>query len=251
MTARDITRVRDAVIFNIAIGNVDAHAKNDAILIRPRQVELAPLYDLMSRLGCANITQNHAQDTGGKNRGRHILSRATGGAWPKRAAWPGPPRFAACMRSPTGSRTRWPPPRMRSERCLQAPVRCLTSSQPRSRQGRSSSPPTRWCWRAGRSRRPSDDGCPLGWLSRRMRARRTADSAHLFRRKLNRSAADEAGRRQPLQRRDAPLLARRASGGDERPLSKSRIRQTASSAMNRRGYRQRPGSGRDGGTGDS
>src|SRR3546814_7028899 len=28
MTARDITRLLDAVIFNIAIGNVDSHAKN-------------------------------------------------------------------------------------------------------------------------------------------------------------------------------------------------------------------------------
>lgn len=75
MTARDITRLLDAVIFNIAIGNVDSHAKNYSILLRPGSAELAPLYDLMSGLSWANITQNHAQDVGGKNRGRHILGR--------------------------------------------------------------------------------------------------------------------------------------------------------------------------------
>ena len=72
MTARDINRLLDAVIFNIAIGNVDLHAKNYSILLGPRRIELAPLYDLMSGLDWPNITQNHAQDIGGQRRGRHI-----------------------------------------------------------------------------------------------------------------------------------------------------------------------------------
>jgi serine/threonine-protein kinase HipA len=75
MTARDITRLLDAVIFNIAIGNVDSHAKNYSILLRPDRTELAPLYDLMSGLDWANITPNHAQDVGGQRRGRHIYGR--------------------------------------------------------------------------------------------------------------------------------------------------------------------------------
>jgi len=75
MTARDITRLLDAVIFNIAIGNVDSHAKNYSILLSPNRAELAPLYDLMSGLAWANITQNHAQDVGGKRRGRYIYGR--------------------------------------------------------------------------------------------------------------------------------------------------------------------------------
>ena len=75
MTARDITRLLDAVIFNIAIGNVDAHAKNYSILLGPGAPQLAPLYDLMSGLAWANITQNHAQAIGGQRRGRHIYSR--------------------------------------------------------------------------------------------------------------------------------------------------------------------------------
>lgn len=75
MTARDINRLLDAVIFNIAIGNVDSHAKNYSILLNPRRTELAPLYDLMSGLDWANITQNHAQDIGGQRRGRHVYGR--------------------------------------------------------------------------------------------------------------------------------------------------------------------------------
>jgi serine/threonine-protein kinase HipA len=75
MTARDITRLLDAVIFNIAIGNVDSHAKNYSILLGPGASQLAPLYDLMSGLGWANITQNHAQEIGGQRRGRHIYGR--------------------------------------------------------------------------------------------------------------------------------------------------------------------------------
>lgn len=72
MTARDITRLLDAVIFNIAIGNVDSHAKNYSILLGPGAPQLAPLYDLMSGLAWANITQNHAQAIGEQHRGRHI-----------------------------------------------------------------------------------------------------------------------------------------------------------------------------------
>ncbi len=75
MTARDTNRLLDAVIFNIAIGNVDSHAKNYSILLTPGRVELAPLYDLMSGLIWDNVTQNHAQDIGGQARGRHIHGR--------------------------------------------------------------------------------------------------------------------------------------------------------------------------------
>lgn len=75
MTARDINRLLDAVIFNVAIGNVDSHAKNYSILLGPGRAELAPLYDLMSGLDWPNITPNDAQDIGGQRRGRHIYGR--------------------------------------------------------------------------------------------------------------------------------------------------------------------------------
>ena len=75
MTAREITQLLDAVIFNIAIGNVDSHAKNYSLLLQPRRSVLAPLYDLMTGLTWPNITLNHAQDIGGRQRGRHIYGR--------------------------------------------------------------------------------------------------------------------------------------------------------------------------------
>lgn len=75
MTAVDTTRLLDAVIFNIAVGNVDSHAKNYSILLTADGAALAPLYDLMSGLPWPGITQNHAQAIGGQVRGRHIQAR--------------------------------------------------------------------------------------------------------------------------------------------------------------------------------
>lgn len=75
MTAVDITRLLNAVIFNIAIGNVDSHAKNYSILLTADGTALAPLYDLMSGLSWHGITQDHAQAVGGQVRGRHIQAR--------------------------------------------------------------------------------------------------------------------------------------------------------------------------------
>lgn len=75
MTARDTNRFLEAVVFNTAIGNVDAHAKNYSILLQPGGAALAPLYDLMSGLAWAGTTENQAQDIGGQRRGRHIHAR--------------------------------------------------------------------------------------------------------------------------------------------------------------------------------
>lgn len=74
MTALEITRFLDAVIFNIGIGNVDSHAKNYSILLSP-SMRLAPLYDLLSGLEWEGITRNHAQDVGGQRRGAYIYGR--------------------------------------------------------------------------------------------------------------------------------------------------------------------------------
>ena len=74
MTARDHAAAH-AVIFNVAVGNVDSHAKNYSILLGRGAPQLAPLYDLMSGLAWPNITQNHAQALGGQRRGRHIYGR--------------------------------------------------------------------------------------------------------------------------------------------------------------------------------
>lgn len=75
MTARDINRLLDAVIFNVAIGNVDSHAKNYSIMLTSGGSRLAPLYDLMSGIEWSGITQNHAQAIGDQRRGRHIYGK--------------------------------------------------------------------------------------------------------------------------------------------------------------------------------
>jgi serine/threonine-protein kinase HipA len=46
----DRRRFMEAVVFNFLIGGTDAHAKNYSILFGPRQIRLAPLYDVASYL---------------------------------------------------------------------------------------------------------------------------------------------------------------------------------------------------------
>lgn len=47
--APDLIALLDAVVFNLLIGNHDAHAKNFSLLYMPdRSIRLAPLYDLLS-----------------------------------------------------------------------------------------------------------------------------------------------------------------------------------------------------------
>ena len=46
--ARDILKLLDAAIFNLIIGNADAHSKNFSLLHKDGRVALAPLYDLLS-----------------------------------------------------------------------------------------------------------------------------------------------------------------------------------------------------------
>ena len=72
MTAVEINHLLDAVIFNVAIGNVDSHAKNYSILLSPDGAKLAPLYDLMSGLAWTGITPNHTQAIGGQRRGTYV-----------------------------------------------------------------------------------------------------------------------------------------------------------------------------------
>ncbi|MFL5287591.1 MAG: type II toxin-antitoxin system HipA family toxin [Rhodopila sp.] len=71
----DVIAILRAVILNVLLTNVDSHAKNYSLLLSGRGARLAPLYDLMCGAAWANVTQNMAQDIGGKNRGRHIHAR--------------------------------------------------------------------------------------------------------------------------------------------------------------------------------
>jgi serine/threonine-protein kinase HipA len=63
---RDILRLLDAAIFNLIIGNADAHAKNFSLLHRDGAITLAPLYDLLSTTLYPELSPNLAMKIGGK-----------------------------------------------------------------------------------------------------------------------------------------------------------------------------------------
>lgn len=74
--AGDRLALRDAIIYNLLINNVDAHAKNFSLLLNAGgNVRLAPLYDLMSGSLYERVTPNMAMRIAGKSRGDHIHAR--------------------------------------------------------------------------------------------------------------------------------------------------------------------------------
>lgn len=63
--APDLIALLDTVIFNLLIGNHDAHAKNFSILYLPdRSIRLAPLYDLVSTVYFPELTDKMAMKMG-------------------------------------------------------------------------------------------------------------------------------------------------------------------------------------------
>ena len=64
--ATDLIALFNAVIFNLLIGNHDAHAKNFSLLYRPdRSIRLAPLYDLVCTVHYQELTDKMAMKIGG------------------------------------------------------------------------------------------------------------------------------------------------------------------------------------------
>jgi serine/threonine-protein kinase HipA len=65
--AREILKLLDAAIFNLIIGNADAHAKNFSLLHSGGgAITLAPLYDLLSTIIYPNLHVKLAMKIGGK-----------------------------------------------------------------------------------------------------------------------------------------------------------------------------------------
>ena len=63
--APDLIALLDAVIFNLLIGNHDAHAKNFSLLYMPdRSIRLAPLYDLVSTVFYPELIDRMAMKIG-------------------------------------------------------------------------------------------------------------------------------------------------------------------------------------------
>ena len=62
--ARDVLKLLDAVIFNLIVGNADAHGKNFSILYAPTGPRLAPLYDLLATVVYSRFATNSAMKIG-------------------------------------------------------------------------------------------------------------------------------------------------------------------------------------------
>lgn len=67
VTARpavDILKLLDAVIFNVIVGNTDAHGKNFSIIYRDNGPCLAPLYDLLATVAYPDLSPKFAMKIG-------------------------------------------------------------------------------------------------------------------------------------------------------------------------------------------
>ncbi len=74
--ARDRLAFCDALLFNLVIGNNDAHAKNYSLLLEgPESPRLAPLYDLLSTAVYPGVSRKLAMRYGGESRRDYIRPR--------------------------------------------------------------------------------------------------------------------------------------------------------------------------------
>lgn len=62
--AVDVLKLLDAVIFNVIVGNADAHGKNFSILYDAAGPRLAPLYDLLATVAYPDLSPNFAMKIG-------------------------------------------------------------------------------------------------------------------------------------------------------------------------------------------
>lgn len=59
-----VLRLLDAAIFNVTVGNADAHGKNYSLLYRPEGIGFAPLYDLMCTVAYPQVHAKLAMKVG-------------------------------------------------------------------------------------------------------------------------------------------------------------------------------------------
>lgn len=65
MPVLDIPEFINGLIFNVLIGNADAHAKNFSFVYSNTERRLAPYYDLVSTIAWKNLSKNSAMNVGG------------------------------------------------------------------------------------------------------------------------------------------------------------------------------------------
>lgn len=70
----DLKRLLDAVILNFLIGNHDAHGKNFSLLYHDRQIELAPLYDIVCTVYYPQLSPKMAMKIGGEYKAERIVA---------------------------------------------------------------------------------------------------------------------------------------------------------------------------------
>jgi serine/threonine-protein kinase HipA len=89
VAALDIRDFLDGLVFNVLIGNADAHGKNYSILYRKAERRLAPLYDLVCTLAWPELSKTPAMKIGKSESIKTILPAQ----WQKmaqesRVGWP-------------------------------------------------------------------------------------------------------------------------------------------------------------------
>lgn len=73
----DVLRLVDAAVFNLAIGNADAHGKNFSFLVQRAGARLAPLYDLLATTMGPELSPRSAMRIGGAS----VVDELSPGAW--------------------------------------------------------------------------------------------------------------------------------------------------------------------------
>jgi serine/threonine-protein kinase HipA len=73
--ARDVLAFLDRLAFNVSIGNLDAHAKNIALLYGPEGIRLSPAYDLVCTAMYPQLTNRLAMGVGGQFQADQVTPR--------------------------------------------------------------------------------------------------------------------------------------------------------------------------------
>jgi serine/threonine-protein kinase HipA len=73
--ALDKKRLIEWVAFNLAVGNMDSHAKNLSLFVSEGRTRLAPFYDLLCTTVYPHLSKRFAFKVGGENRPGWILER--------------------------------------------------------------------------------------------------------------------------------------------------------------------------------
>lgn len=76
--APEVLKLLDAALFNLTVGNADAHGKNYGLLYRAWGAGLAPLYDLMCTVAYPEVAAGLAMKFGGAR----TLAEAAAKTWP-------------------------------------------------------------------------------------------------------------------------------------------------------------------------